>query len=159
MGLEAKNEDFNCKVCALGKSKKVISRAKQEHTLQAGDFFHFDIQEVRPAGCWVDKGGRTISGFEYALVVIDDKTRMRTVILLRKKSDASEQLIRFDEYLKNLRKGVYPHEWRHDRDPSFNRFVDYLNETGQRDAPSASYIHEQNDLSGTSQIQAIWGLV
>lgn len=69
MGLEAKNEDFHCEACALGKSKRIISRAKQERALKAGDFFHFDIQDIRPAGRWVDKGGRTISGFEYAHTV------------------------------------------------------------------------------------------
>jgi hypothetical protein len=78
--------DHFCEVCVLGKVHKMHSKTSAAHrTKTTGERLHSDLFE----------GEETLSdveGFRYEIIVIDDHTRMKFLIILKSKDEIVEKI-------------------------------------------------------------------
>ena len=80
---------FNCEVCKLAKSKRIVSYDRQARASKAGELFHVDLQPVKPPGQNLESFKIDIN---HAMVITDNASRFRFVIFLRTKHEALQYL-------------------------------------------------------------------
>ena len=108
------NMDFHCDACNMSKAKRIVSHAPRVRSRKVGNLFYADVQSVKPT---------SIEGYNYFLVIVDDKSRQTFTIHLMTKGQASDALIHFcKEYKLKSPLHIYPVKWKLDGGKEFKRF-------------------------------------
>lgn len=106
---------ISCEACHVAKAKRLVSRETPERSTDILDLFHADIQPIKPQG---------FGGVNYYLIIVNDKHRVIFLKFLREKGDASQDLIRFCEWVHH-RTGDYTKRWRLDGGKEFRKFINW----------------------------------
>lgn len=87
-----KVEDL-CEICSLAKSKRKPFHESDSHASEPGELVYSDI-----CGDFEED----VFGYRYFQLIIDDFSRHTTIFLLTRKSEAKENIIKYDNRLKKL---------------------------------------------------------
>ena len=90
---ELEEGKIQCEDCSLAKAAKLPFPSQPPRTTRPGEVIHCDLSGRIPI--------KTLGGAEYFMVLKDDKTGFRHVSFLKKKSDATKQIIYFLQFFKN----------------------------------------------------------
>ena len=118
-----------------------VSRAPQTVTNKAGKKFHIDLHEIKPEG---------FGGFQYLMIIINDKTRIIQTIPLRTKTAAetTPKLRALCEEIKlMLPADKYPKYWRMDGGTEFSKFNKWAELQGIQIELSPPHTHEPNGVA------------
>jgi hypothetical protein len=89
----SKPTDTLCKHCLQGKQTRTEFKSKEYNTTKPLEIVHTDL-----CGPMRTKG---MKGEQYFMLLVDDYTRMTTIIFLRKKSEAFKQFKTYKEMVEN----------------------------------------------------------
>jgi hypothetical protein len=122
----------------MPKAKRNLSRAPRVTCRKVVDLFYAHIQSVKPT---------SIEGYNYFMVIVDDKSRQTFTIPLMTKGQASDALLQFcKEYKLKSPLHIYPAKWKLDAGKEFKRFRQWATKKGMEMEINSSRTPEMNGV-------------